>query len=436
MSIQLESYFDADQSLIGQVNYVQINSITASNALLDTAFLLSQSAIDIGRTDIIEVRLPNNTVFQIPSYEWAKIDQTLAGSNLANVAPTRRHQVLDEDGNTSVYFGRTPTNQVLFQSIDWEYDNAQAFLASLYSLEYHGGFLDHRIGSVGTRHTIAMQARNATRPDAPGSGVDYNGRYVETETVGGVSWYTLNFNLTGSETLWFAFGEAVYNQSTGRWEVQDNWVVVDTTDTTNVNFAPTSEGTWTSPYIHNTHNYARIRRADGSFTIRNLLPTSQTLEREWQLLSETYISGSEYRAEPYTTRLFFDFHPDEFRLMKVSFDWENYSDTTNGVLHYDRTTGFIDPSDIVCAPEGDRLSSRWDTKTHGPTWRWQFVRDGAAYLSRFADDISGGAAHDLTMQVQFEANNSTGDLPIEVFRVMERTVGSRSVTGWLRIWVL
>lgn len=64
------------------------------------------------------------------------------------------------------------------------------------------------------------------------------------------------------------------------------------------------------------------------------------------------------------------------------------------------------------------------------------MRDGAAYLSRFADDISGGAAHDMIMQVQFEANNSTGDLPIEVFRVMERTVGSQNVTGWIRIWVL
>lgn len=436
MSIQLESYFDADQSLIGNVHEVRVDDIQTSNSGLDSAVLLSESSIDLGRTDVIEVRLPNNSVFQIAAYEWAGLDHATVGANLANILHTRRMEIHEEGGGESIYFARTSDNQVLIQSVDWEYDNENQFGVTLYSLEYDGGLLDHRIGAVGTRHTIAMQARNSTRPDAPGSDVDYNGRYVETETVGGVNWYTLNFNLTGSDTLWFAFGEATYNIQTGRWDVADNWIVVDTTDSTNIMFAPTSTSTWVSPYAHGTHRYARIRRADGSFAIRSLLPTSQTLERKWQLLSETYIDGSDYRGEPYTTRTFFDFHPDEFRFMKVEFDWEDYSGTTNSVVHYDRSVGFIDPADIVCAPEAGRQASAWDTKVSGPVWRFAFNRQTGTLLGRYAGSISGGSSNSLVMQVQFEANNATGELPIEVFRVLERTSGSSGVTGWLRIWVL
>lgn len=440
MSVHLESYFENDQSLIGAANTVTVNTVQTSNTGLDAAVLLAQDSIDLGRTDIIEVRFPNDTVFQIIAYEWAAIGQWTAGVSLSGAADFRRKEIRDQDGETSVYFGRTSSNQVLIQSVDWEFDTAQPFLVSLHSIEYDGGLLDHRIGAVGTRHTIVMQARNATRPTLPtGSQVKYNGRYVETAMLaGGINWYTLNNSLTGTDTLWFIFGEATYNIQTGRWEVQDSWIVVDTTDRTNVTFSHAQSGPWASTgYDHSQHNYARIRRADGSFAIRSLTPTSQTLEREWQLLSETYIDGSDYRAEPYTTRLFFDLHPDEFRLMKVSFDWENYSDDISGVTYYDRCTGFIDPNDIVIAAEADRLPSAWDTKRHGPTWRWQFIRDGSAHLTRFADNISGGAAHNMIFQCQFENSSTTGGAPPAThWRVLERTTGSDDITGWIRIWVL
>ena len=435
MAIRLISDFPDVESLLGERQGSLFASGTVSGiAALGTAFLVNARAIDTGDVDAMRLRFLGPVDYEVPIYKWTGIVAAEAGDTLAENAGTG-FRVYADDG-TWILVGRTEGNQLLVQNGTYASDGGSSFSIGINTIQYQGGLLDHRVDSVGARHRLCMQARSASAPANPGT-PHYSGRSIRSVTVGGVTWNQAGlYAEPGSDTLYFAFGEAIYSTLRGRWVVQESWRVVDATDSADIQYGPSWIGPWSDPpYTYGTHEYARVRLDDGSFAVYKIGPESTSVDREWRLLTETYIDGSAYLATPYTTRTGIDFHPEEWRLMKVEFDWEDYTATHDGVVYYDRSTGFLDPSDIIAAPIGVRSATQYEPRTVGRSWYYVINRSTGIRVGRNTASLISGGSEQMPIAVQWEGDAS-GNLPITHFRVIRRTTNSRSITGWLRHWIL
>ena len=435
MAISLISDFPDVESLLGERQGTLFASGTVSGiAALGTAFLVNARAIDTGDVDAMRLRFLGPVDYEVPIYKWTGIVAAAAGDTLAENAGTGFR--VYADNGTWILVGRTEGNQLLVQNGTYNSDGGSSFSIGINTIQYQGGLMDHRIDSVGARHRLCMQARSASVPANPGT-PHYAGRSIRSVTVGGVTWNQAGlYTEPGSDTLYFAFGEAVYSTLRGRWVVQQSWRVVDATDSADIQYGPSWIGPWSDPpYAYGTHEYARVRLDDGSFAVYKIGPEATSVDREWRLLTETYIDGDAALSKPYTTRTGLDFHPTEWRKMKVSFDWQAFSDTHDGVVYYDRSHGFLDPSDILVAPIGVRSESAFEPRTSGRSWLYIINRSSDIRLGRTKNALPGGSSTQLPIAVQWEGDAS-GNLPITHFRVIRRTTASAGITGWLRHWVL
>jgi len=435
MAIRLISDFPDVESLLGERQGTIYASGQASGiSALSVAFLVNVRAIDVGSVGAFRLRFVGPVDYLVPIYKWTNLVAAAAGDTLTENGGTGL-RVYDTDGKW-ILVGRTNGNQVLVQNGTYDSDGGAAFGISIHTVEYLGGFLDHRIDSVGTRHRLCMQARSASVPSNPGS-PHYSGRSIRSITTGGVTWNQAGlYTEPGTDTLYFAFGEAVYSTLRGRWVVQQSWRVVDATDSADIQYGPSWVGPWSDPpYAYGTHEYARVRLDDGSFAVYKIGPEATSVDRAWRLLTETYIDGDAALSKPYTTRTGIDFHPTEWRQMKVTFDWEAFSDTHDGVVYYDRSHGFLDPSDILVAPIGVRSESAYEPRTSGRSWLYIINRLSDIRIGRNKASLPSGSSSQLVVAVQWEGDAS-GNLPITHFRVIRRTTASSGITGWLRHWIL
>ena len=432
MAFQLTSFEAADNSLMGESRTSVYTDGTATNGIADlgNAFQPSQKALDVPATDGIRITVPNHE-FDLPVYLWTALRSASAGNTLSESQGTGQ-RVYSDDGSVWILVGRTTGNHVLVQTGTYTYTSGTAFSVGILTTEFQGGLLDHRLDAVGARRSIVMEAFNSSRPGLP-VGVHDTGRSVFSVTVNGVTWNQAGkFLLTGSTTRWFAFGESVYEPLQGRWIVEDSWQIVNGGQAANIQFGGSWVGPWIDPpYVFGTHIFARVRRPDGTFVVYSIKPSPRPLEREWKLLSQTYVGGSPYRATPYTTTLAFDFVPSEWKLMKVEWEWEDFTSTAGR----DKTFGFLDPSDIIVAPIGVRSSVQFEPRLAGQTWTLSCRRNDGISLARSSDSIESGHTENLTAMIQFESD-ANGGPPATVVRFIERGGGCARVDGWLRLWVL
>jgi len=441
MSLSLTSFLENDFSLLGD-SQVVLHGQSASPVavtVLDVAYQITDRALNVGSTDTFFIAIDGSR-FHVPMYEWASLEAESAGAGISGI------DVFDEDGSKYITVGRTSANQVLIYSLPSARSGADAFTftgtatVSLYTRQYLGGLLDLRVHSAGVKHTVAMITRSASVPTGNPGNPHYNGRELSVITTDGVIWRPAGvYHLSGSDPLYFAFGEAHFDPLRGVWTVQDSWTVIAAdSNSANITYGPSLEGPWdTNNYDFNggTHLYARLRNSNGSFTVRSIAPSNRGIENDWRLLSETYLNGSSWQAEPFTTHLAFDFYPADFRFMKMTFDWAAISGVTNSVTHYDRSTGFMDPADVVCAPIATRDRSMFAAKVAGRVFQTQFNRVSGTFISRYSGANQAGNNNNVVLQWQFEGD-ADGNLPCKVWRSLVRGSGALSRQGWIRIWVM
>lgn len=431
MGISLFSITADDDSLLGDSQQTVFASATANGiASLRNAFQPTTLPIDVNGVDSITLTLLS-TAFIIPIYKWTELRNAASGNTLGENSGTGL-KVYDSSGTYWILVGKTKGNNILVQTGNWS-TTESTFVVRVDITRFLGGLLDHRIDSNGVEHRFVMQANSSSTPNSPGK-PHYNGkRLADVWESGSVLWRQAGL-YSGLTITHLAFGSARYDTLSARWIVSDNWQIIDVTDSTLINFAPTWTGNWVHPYVFADHKYARIRRENGAFSVYALSPEVSAVGRDWQLLSETYINGSNYAAEPYTTPLNFDLIPSDWRIIKFSWDWADRSSVISGETYYDRGAALMDINDLVIMPQQTRDRTEFAGRTSGA-----LLFDITRYdikLVRSGEIVPFGAANRLGMNCYFETNDSnSNNPPAKVFRIHGRHNSSRTITGWLRTWV-
>lgn len=378
--------------------------------------------------------------FLVPVVEWSRLVAQPEGADIITGNDTAL-EAFEVDGNGETYLlvGRSDENRVMVKQGAGLNPAGQVTL-TIRTRTVSGGILNRMIHGVGQRHFLALQADQDARP-TPSDGLRYNGINVGAAVNSdGVTWYPSG-DRPRSTTVktWFEFGESSFDPLTGIWDVSDNWIVVDGSQSSHINFSANWDGPWSSPYDSATHKYARIRLADGSLIVRRVGISGGPINRQWIPLTEQYVDGSAYRASPYTARTAFDFTPSEFRLLRWEWEWAgaSYDDVIDGETYRQRVEKIVSAQSIVGSPEQTRSSVQWATRRFGPVWSLRANRERGLDASRTTAMWGNGAnSNDVRMAVQFESSDAADVTPITHIRFIERAAGSQSVTGWLRSYVL
>ena len=429
-------------ALLGDTSIYLLGSGTASSISdLGSAFRPTDIPIDVDSVDELTLRLTDAVGdFTVPMFNWTSLDGADPGDTLSEAQGTGIRAYAAGSSSEWVLVGRTEGNQVLVQA--GTYTHSSSVNVAVHTKQLLGGLLDFRLRASVGRRRVCMVARSPTRPETPGSAPHDNGRTLRQVTVSGVTWYQAGRAVPGGTAqLWLAFGESVYDSVRGQWAVQSTWLLVNTSNTAYaIEYGPA----WTGPFVAETfspavHRYASLRTPDGHSIVRRIGNDRSSENRDWALLSETYVGGSNYRAEPYLKRTFFDFYPEDFRILRWEWEWDDLQTSeVNGVTYRDRVDRMVAATSVVASPEMVRNRAVWvPTRARGAVWSLRAVRNQELRAARTPLIATGGSSSaDYKILVQFETDESTGALPIKFIRFVEIVNGGQNVRGWLRTWVL
>ena len=447
MSIQDKLFVHKDPTTLDFLSaYFGVTEATIHDAITLSAWSsIATTASDIGNTavtntNIVQIRLLlDSKTFVVPIYQWSTITPQAADTAISTGNGTAI-RCYEEDGNEGTYVlvGRSDRNVPLLQQ-GAGLNPSGAVRVELYVVERQGGPIDRLLESTGQRQLICMQCDQDARPNPPPHGTDlrHNGRepVASTLSTGEVWWPSGNRIRSLTTKTWFAFGEAVYNNLLGIWEVTAAWYIVDSSDRTNIQFARNWDGPWgTDDYIVGQDRYARIRRIDGSYIVRFIGTDGAGHDKEWVPLSEQYISGNDYGYTPYTARLNFEFHPSEWQHLRFEWSWESSTSVLDGVTYYRKASCIIPASDIVGSVQTARNRAARTAGSNATTW-FMVVNQGegmhAIRQSGFSDSFAG-----IALAVQFESSSTTDNDPITHIVMLQRGNTHLYETGWLRTYVL
>ena len=443
-AIALEGY----GLLLGEPTTVALDGVLASS--WDAAFTTAGSIGEVGASGTnvaqLEIELAG-TKFVCQVTPWYRLAAQADGATISEGNGTAV-RAYEEDGDGSVYIlvGRTVNNIPLVQKGDG-FAPSGSVRADASIVTMSGGLVDRMVHSLGQRHLLCMQSDQDARPNAPPHGTDlrYTGvNPIASALSSGEVWYPSgNRGKSATVKTWFAFGEAVFDDVRGVWVVRDVWRVVDGADENNILFGKNWDGPWqTGGYVVGGHHYARIRHVDGSFLVRRIGTDGGPLQREWVPLTEQYVDGSAYRAEPYTVRTAFDFDPAEWNLLKFEWEWDETAGTdlegqiaSLDPVYQDRVEKIIDARSIVPSVEQARMNNQFATYYHGAAWRLDFFRRTGLNAIRKNDGPSNSNdVHNFEVSWQFETSTATVAPPITHARFISR--GNTTARGWLRTFVL
>lgn len=434
--------------LLGDPTDVTLDGVTLNNwSAVATAGEIGE--VGANGTNVAQLTIrAAGTDFIVPATDWYRVAAQSNGAaiSVGNGSAVRAYE-RGGDGSKWLLVGRTDSNIPLVQQGEG-FAPAGAVRVDVIVTEMSGGLVDRMIHGLGQRHLLCMQCDQDARPAAPPHGTDlrYTGvNPIASALSSGEVWYPSgNRGKSSTVKTWFAFGEAVFDDIRGVWVVRDVWRVVDGADANNIAFGRNWDGPWQTSegYVVGGHHYARVRHADGSFLVRRIGTDGGPLQREWVPLTEQYVNGSAYRAEPYTVRTAFDFDPAEWNLLKFEWEWDETAGTdlegqiaALDPVYQDRIEKIIDARSIVPSVQQTRRNDQFATYYHGAAWRLDFYRSTGMNAIR-KDDAPGNSndVHNFQVAWQFETSGATVAPPITHARFISR--GNTTARGWLRTFVL
>ena len=406
---------------------------------------IATTASDIGNTAVtnthivqLQLNLAGRT-FIVPIQQWSTLVPQAADTAISTGNNTAM-RCYEQDGQVGTYIlvGRSDRNVPLLQQGEG-LNPSGSVRVELYVVERGRGPIDRLLESTGQRQLICMQCDQDARPNPPPHGTDlrHNGRdpAAATLSTGEVWWPSGNRIRSLSTKTWFAFGEAVYNNLIGIWEVTAAWYVVDSSDRVNVQFARNWDGPFgTDDYIVGQDRYARIRRVDGSLIVRFIGTDGAGHEKRWIPLSEQYISANDYGYTPYTARLNFEFHPEEWNHVLLEWEWEGSSSDINSVTYYRKASYIIPAEDIVGSVQTARDRTTRTAGNQATSWFVLVNSETGMHAIRqagFSDNLTG-----IALAFQFESSSTTDNTPIDHIVMLQRGNTHLSTTGWFRTRVL
>ena len=445
MSIQDKLFVHKDPTTLNYLSaYFGVTDETIHDAITLSAWSsIATTASDIGNTavtntHIVQLRLKlDNKTFIIPIYQWSTLIPQAADTAISTGNGTAI-RCYEEDGNEGIYVlvGRSDRNVPLLQQ-GAGLNPSGSVRVELYVVERTGGPIDRLLESTGQRQLIAMQCDQDARPNPPPHGTDlrHNGRdpAASTLSTGEVWWPSGNRIRSLTTKTWFAFGEAVYNNLIGIWEVVAAWYILDSSDRTNIQFARNWNGPWgTDDYIVGQDRYARIRRSDGSYIVRFIGTDGAGHDNRWIPLTEQYINNAHYGYEPFAVRTNFEFHPSEWNHLRFEWSWEDSSDDIDGVTYYRKVSTIVPASDIVGSPMKARTATSRITSSNATSWTLVANSEDGMHAIRQAGFPSGLTGWTATLQ--YESSSTSEHEPITHIRIIDR--GTLSTNGWLRTYVI
>ena len=431
---------DFFSGLLGDITVTLHDRITMSS----WASIASQ-ATDVGgtsvtNTNILQLRLVlAGKTFIVPIYPWATLipqpaDQAISTGNRTAI------KCYEADGGVGTYIlvGRSDRNIPLLQQ-GAGLNPSGSVPVELHVCVHEGGPIDRLLESTGQRQLICMQCDQDARPNPPPHGTDlrHNGREPASSSLstGEVWWPSGSRQRSFTTKTWFAFGEAVYDNLQGIWRVDAAWYVVDSADRVNVQFARNFDGPWgTDDYIVGQDRYARIRRVDGSLIVRYIGTDGAGHNGQWVPLSEQYISANDYGYTPYTARLNFEFHPNEWDMMLLEWEWESSSSDVGSVTYYRKVSDIIPARDIVGSVQTARDRATRTAGNQATSWFVLANSETGMHAIRqagFSDNLAG-----IALAFQFESSDTTDNEPIDHIVILQRGNTHLSTTGWFRTRVI
>ena len=398
--------------------------------------------IDVVATDELIVRLQvgssaTPTVyhdFHVPIFDWARL-RDYDGTDEISVSAGTAYVATERGGTRTMLVGRTSTTQLRVQ-VPADFDlrdtdadgNAIDWYLTTHTVRFAGGLLDHRVAHVHRRHRICAMVRSSSRPAAP-TNINYNGRTLDTISENGLTYYQAGGALPrGSNTIWLLFGEAVYNPTGVRWDVQGSWLIVDSTDTAlSITYGVSWIGPWNQPAANANgdvlqpalYRFARLRRADDEFIVRRI-GSDVSPDREPQLLATMQMLDRTLTT--YSAPLNFDFDPSDFRLVFFELRW------TSG------ERDFAAPY-MAYAVTGVDLEDATSVVGNGNVFNLGFSRyPGSTHVNR-SNIAPAGSSNRWAMRANFVRADNSGSGPFTTLSGFDLSVPTaRQAT--LRVWVL
>ena len=426
-------------SLIGDIERGLFDVVTTSawSDIASESIDVGESAIDNLNAIELDIEI-DGKIFIVPIYEWTSLTPQSAGDTISTGNNTAL-QAHEQDGTAGVYIlvGRSEGNIPLIQQ-GAGFNPTGAVRIELNTTVAKGGIIDRLLEGTGQRQLIVMQCDQDAEPAPPPHGTDlrHNGKQPTAAVLstGEVWWPAGNRTRSLTVKTWFAFGEAVYNTLLGIWEVTAAWYIVDQSDRVNVRFGRNWDGLWgAGDYVTGSDRYARIRRADGSHIVRYIGVDGAGHDKRWIPLTEQTIDGSSAAYEPYAVRTNFEFHPDEWDLIRFEWEWTASSEEVDGVTYYRKVSDIIPASDIVGSPQQPRSAASRVAGNNANSWMLVANSNTGMHAIRQAG-FTGGLVG-MVIALQFESSSATDHEPITHIRLLERASSQLSVTGILRTYV-
>ena len=315
--------FDALRAeLAGTGTFATFSSESVANA--NSAFSTTRSlgfGINVDNVDRIRLQL-GNTDFEFAVSEWLRLPAGTAGTTLG---ADSRITVVQTGGTDTIRVGRADGNVILVQFGTYTAPTTNLIVRQQ-QLRYSGGLIDLRVREAGGRHRVCMITRSTTQPAAPSADHFYDGTNIHN--LSGSPWIQAGSGVpSGTDKIWFAFGEAAIDPLSSLWELETVWLVVDSTETSALIQYATD---WTGPfsasvYTFPTHRYARIRQPDGTLTVRRIGNDLSAGRRDWVLLGE--IEMAQGITDDYDVDMFVGWNSDDFELIRFDGLWIGKSST-------------------------------------------------------------------------------------------------------------
>ena len=264
--------------LAGTGTFVTYATETVANA--NSAFSTARSlgfGINVDNVDRIRLQFGTSN-FEFAISEWLRLPVSTAG---VTIPAASRMTVVQTGGTDTIRIGRGDGNFILVQFGTYTAPTTN-ILVTQQQLRYSGGLIDLRVREAGGRHRVCMITRSTTQPAAPSADHFYDGTSIHDLT--GSPWVQAGVSVpSGTDKIWFAFGEAKIDPLSSLWELESSWVVVDST----LLSSTIQYGTdWTGPfnaseYTFTLHRYARITLPNGDQIVRRIGNDLSAGRREW-----------------------------------------------------------------------------------------------------------------------------------------------------------
>ena len=318
----LDRFDELRAELAGTGTFATFSSENVANA--NSAFSTTRAlgfGINVDNVDRIRLQL-GNTDFEFAVSEWLRLPAGTAGTTLG---ADSRITVVQTGGTDTIRVGRADGNVILVQFGTYTAPTTNLIVRQQ-QLRYSGGLIDLRVREAGGRHRVCMITRSTTEPSQPSADHFYDGTNIHN--LSGSPWIQAGSGVpSGTDKIWFAFGEAAIDPLSSLWELETVWLVVDSTETSALIQYATD---WTGPfsasvYTFPTHRYARIRQPDGTLTVRRIGNDLSAGRRDWVLLGE--IEMAQGITDDYDVDMFVGWNSDDFELIRFDGLWIGKSST-------------------------------------------------------------------------------------------------------------